>query len=92
MAGTATVEHPRVPDPLGHHHQQETSQSDRAPSVNSLPLGNTLRVATVVQQIMTEFNGAVPEEAKTVAIRKTVLNLTKQNDHQSSKALQSHNI
>jgi hypothetical protein len=38
-----------------------------------------LRVATVVQQIITEFNAAVSEEAKIVAITKTVLNLMKQN-------------
>jgi hypothetical protein len=30
---------------------------------------------------MTEFNGAVSEEEKIVAITKTVLNLTKQSDH-----------
>jgi hypothetical protein len=29
-----------------------------------------LRVVTVVQQIMTEFNGALSEENKTVAITK----------------------
>jgi hypothetical protein len=36
---------------------------------------------TVVQQIMTEFNGAVSEEDKFVAIANIVLNLTKQNGH-----------
>jgi hypothetical protein len=40
-----------------------------------------LRVITVVQQIMTEFSGGMSEEAKIVAITKTVLNLTKQNGH-----------
>jgi hypothetical protein len=40
-----------------------------------------LRVVIVIQQIMTEFNGAVPEEAKTVAITKIVLDLLKQNGH-----------
>jgi hypothetical protein len=40
-----------------------------------------LRVATVVQQIMTEFNGAVSEEDKIVVITKIVLNLMKQNGH-----------
>jgi hypothetical protein len=38
-----------------------------------------LRVVTVVQQIITEFNGAVSEEAKIVAITKIVLSLMKQN-------------
>jgi hypothetical protein len=41
-----------------------------------------LRVAvTVVQQIVTEFNGAVLEEAKTLATAKIVLNLMEQNGH-----------
>jgi hypothetical protein len=41
-----------------------------------------LKVAvTVVQQVMTEFNGAVLEEYKIVAITKIVLNLMEQNDH-----------
>jgi hypothetical protein len=40
-----------------------------------------LRVVTVVQQIMTQFNGAVSENAKLVAITKIVLNLMKQNEH-----------
>jgi hypothetical protein len=40
-----------------------------------------LRVVTVVQQIMTEFSGAVSEEGKRVAITKIVLNIMKQNDH-----------
>jgi hypothetical protein len=45
----------------------------------SLPPDNMLRVVTVVHQIMTEFNGAVSEEANIVAITKIVLNLMKQN-------------
>jgi hypothetical protein len=40
-----------------------------------------LRVATVVQQILIEFNGAVSEEQKIVAITKIVLTLMKQNGH-----------
>jgi hypothetical protein len=44
-----------------------------------------LRVAVmVVQQIMTEFNGAMLEDAKIVAITKIVLNLMEQNGHYSS--------
>jgi hypothetical protein len=37
------------------------------------------RVVTDVQQIMTEFSGAVSEEQKILAITKIVLNLMKQN-------------
>jgi hypothetical protein len=40
-----------------------------------------LRIVTVVQQFMTEFNSAVTDEEKTVAITKIALNLMKQNDH-----------
>jgi hypothetical protein len=40
-----------------------------------------LRVVTVVQQIMPEFNGAVSEEDQIVAITKIVLNLMNQNGH-----------
>jgi hypothetical protein len=38
-------------------------------------------IVMVVQQIMTEFNGAVLQEATTVAITKMVLNLMEQNCH-----------
>jgi hypothetical protein len=41
-------------------------------------------VVTVVQQIITEFNCAVLEEAKILAITKIVLNLIKQNGHKNS--------
>jgi hypothetical protein len=58
-----------------------SGQSVPAVSVNSQSLDNTLRVVTVVQQIMTEFNGAVSEEDKIVAITKIVLNLMKSNGH-----------
>jgi hypothetical protein len=61
--------------------QQDVGQSVRAPTVNSQPLDNVLRVVTVVQQIMTEFNGAVSEEDKIVVITKIVLNLMIQNGH-----------
>jgi hypothetical protein len=37
------------------------------------------KVATVVQQIKAEFNGAVSEEDKIVAITKIVLRLVKQD-------------
>jgi predicted Zn-ribbon and HTH transcriptional regulator len=60
---------------------QNAGQSVRAPTVSSHPLDKMLRVVTAVQQIMTEFNGAVSEEDKIVAITKTVLNLMKQDGH-----------
>jgi hypothetical protein len=38
-------------------------------------------VVTMVQQIMTESNGAVLEEAKVLAVTKIVLHLMEQNGH-----------
>jgi hypothetical protein len=61
--------------------QQNAGQSVRAQTVDSQPFGNMLRVVTALQQIMTEFNGAVSEEDKIVAITKIVLNLMNQNGH-----------
>jgi hypothetical protein len=60
---------------------KKTGQSVQTPHENSQPLDSMLRVVTVVQQITTEFNGAVSEEDKIVAITKIVLNLMKQNGH-----------
>jgi hypothetical protein len=40
-----------------------------------------LRTVAAVQQFMTEFNGAVSEKEKIVAITKIISNLMKQNDH-----------
>jgi hypothetical protein len=59
--------------------EKETGQSVPAPDVNSLPLDNMFRVVNVVQQIMTQFTGAVSEEETILAITKTVLYLMKQN-------------
>jgi hypothetical protein len=62
--------------------QRSEGQSVGAPNVNSLPLDNSmLRIVPVVQQLMTEFSGAVSEEEKMVAITKIISNLMKQNDH-----------
>jgi hypothetical protein len=61
--------------------QQNAGQSVRGRTVNRKPLDNMLRVVTVVQQIMTEFNGAVSEEDKIVVITKIVLNRMNQNGH-----------
>jgi hypothetical protein len=52
-----------------------------------MSLGKMLKVVVmVVQQIMTELNGAVLEEAKIVAITKIVLHLMEQYGHWSSQA------
>jgi hypothetical protein len=61
--------------------QQIADQSVQAPTVNSQTLDSMLRVVTVVQQIMTEFNVVVSELEKRVAVTKIVLNLMKQDDH-----------
>jgi hypothetical protein len=77
VVGPATLE-PRVPVPLHQQEQQATGQSVGAPNVNSLPLDNNmLRIVTIVHQLMTEFNGAVSEEGKIVAITKIVSHLKK---------------
>jgi cell fate regulator YaaT (PSP1 superfamily) len=44
------------------------------------------RVATALQQIATELNGAVSKETKIVTINKTVIKLTNLNDHLSLQA------
>jgi hypothetical protein len=59
--------------------QQLSGQSVQAPSVTTSSLDDMFKVAAIVQQIMTELNGAVSEENKIVAITKIVLNLIKQN-------------
>jgi hypothetical protein len=56
---------PRVPVALPQQEQQKVGQSVWAPNVNSLSLDKMLKVVTVVQQIMTESNGAVLEQAIT---------------------------
>jgi hypothetical protein len=81
MAGTATTES-RVPAALPQQEHQTTGQSVRVPNVNSLPLDKMLKIViAIVQQIMTEFHGAVLEKAKIVPITKTVLNIMEQNGH-----------
>jgi hypothetical protein len=52
------------------HQQQNAGQPVQASNVSSVALDNKFRIATVVQQIMTEFSGAVSEEEKIVAITK----------------------
>jgi hypothetical protein len=73
---------PRVPAGLPQHEQQTTIQSVRPPNVKSLSLEKILKVlVTVVQQVMTEYNGAVLQETKIVAITKFFLNLMEENVH-----------
>jgi hypothetical protein len=71
VACPAAVEKPRVP---AHVREQDASQSVPAPDINSLPLDYMF---SVVQQIMTEINGAVSEEERIEAITEIVLNLMK---------------
>jgi hypothetical protein len=59
---------------------QVTGQSVQTSSATTSSL-DMFKVAAIVQQIMTELNGAVSEENKIVAITKIVLNLMKQNGH-----------
>jgi hypothetical protein len=59
---------------------QVTGQSVQASSATTSSL-DMFKVAAIVQQIMTELNGAVSEENKIVAITNIVLNLMKQNGH-----------
>jgi hypothetical protein len=49
------------------------------PQAGQQSFDNMLRVVTLVQQIKTEFDGALSEEDKIVAITKIVLNLMKSN-------------
>jgi hypothetical protein len=55
---------------------QKTGLSVQTPSSSN---NDTLKVATVVQQIMTELSEAVSEKDKIMVITKLVLNLMKQN-------------
>jgi hypothetical protein len=78
VADPSSAGKPNVPSP---EQQQETGQSVRAAIVNSEPLDTMVKVVTAVQQIMTEFNGAVSDKDKIVAITTILLNLIKQNGH-----------
>jgi hypothetical protein len=60
--------------------QQQTGQSVPAPSVNSEPEDNMIRVVTVVLQIMRELKGAASEKVMIMAITNTVLNLLQEDD------------
>jgi hypothetical protein len=60
---------------------QMSGQSAEAPSVTTSSLDDMIKVATTVQQIKTELNGALFEEEEIVAINNIVLNLMKENGH-----------
>jgi len=59
----------------------KSGQSVQANSTNNSTLNDMFKVAAIVQQIMTELNGAVTEEHNIVAITRIVLNLMKENGH-----------
>jgi len=58
----------------------KSGQSVQANSTNNSTLNDMFKVAAIVQQIMTELNGAITEH-KIVAITRIVLNLMKENGH-----------
>jgi hypothetical protein len=70
-----------APSPRITSKAQAIGQSVQASSATTSSLDDMFKVAVIVQQIMTELNGAVSEENKIVAINKIVLNLMKQNGH-----------
>jgi hypothetical protein len=77
VTAPATMDQPRVQTSS---QWQEAGQSAPAPIVNSLPLDNMVRVVTVVQQFMTQYNDAVSKEAKIQTISNIVPILLEQND------------
>jgi hypothetical protein len=79
VAGPAAME-PRVTAAFHHHEQQARRQSVGTLNVNSSTLDNMLRIVPVVQQFTSEFNCAVSEEEKIVAIKKIVLDLMKKRN------------
>jgi hypothetical protein len=76
-----TAAEPMRGPPSAAQQDKPAGQSVQTSSVNSVSLDGMFKVATVVQQIMTELNGAVLEEGKIVAITKIVLNLMKRDGH-----------
>jgi hypothetical protein len=79
VASPPVAKQKRVPAP---EQLQQTGQSVRATNINSLYLDKMLKVVvTVVQQIMTESDGSVLQEAIILAILKIVLKLMEQIGH-----------
>jgi hypothetical protein len=62
-----------------HLPQQEIQRRGLSVQSPSSINNGTLKIATVVQQIMRELSEAVPEKDKIIVITKTVLNLMKRN-------------
>jgi hypothetical protein len=60
---------------------QPTGPSVQTSDANSTSLDEMYKVTAVVQQIMTELNGAVSEGAKIVAETKIFLNLMKRDGY-----------
>jgi hypothetical protein len=61
--------------------QQSVKETGQSVQESSPLLSDMFKVATLVQQIMRELNGAVSEEDKIVAITKIVLQLMKHDGH-----------
>jgi hypothetical protein len=67
-----------------HLPQQEIEKIGLSVQAPSSSNSDKLKVATVMQQIMTELSEPVSEEDKIIKITKMVCNLMKQNGFQSS--------
>jgi hypothetical protein len=63
-----------------HLWQQDIQRTGLSIQAVSSTNSDTLKIATVLQHIITEFSEDVSEKDKIVAITKMVLNLMKQND------------
>jgi hypothetical protein len=57
---------------MSRNEQHDTGQSVHAPTINSIPVDNTFRVISLIQQIVAEFSDAESEEARTMAVAKLV--------------------
>jgi hypothetical protein len=75
---TKTPNTPKHKDTETRNASHSSGQSVQANTVNN-SLNDMFKVPTIVQQVMTELNGAVTEEEKIVAITRIVLNLMKDN-------------
>jgi hypothetical protein len=62
-----------------HLPQQEIQRTGLSVQASSSTNNDTLKIATVVQQIITELSETVSEKDKIMVIAKMVLNLLKQN-------------
>jgi hypothetical protein len=72
--------------------QQEIQRRGLSVEAPSSANSDTLKIATVAQQIMTELSEAVSEKAKIMLITKMLLSLMKRNRCYSSEAAQNHSI